>query len=185
MKLSHFGRLPLTTLALLLLGVSPVAAAEVDSVEAELRALRSQNAALKAQVERQQAMIEEFARRHAALRTEPAAPAPSASPRPPEQAPARIAAENTATPMQRLGKLQLSGEGAVAYFGGQRNALFSKDVLRLDESVEQIPVPGLNAYGAMLDQFADVVRDGATPVWGAAQSRLLARWIDALHAASA
>jgi predicted dehydrogenase len=58
------------------------------------------------------------------------------------------------------------------------------DVLRLDESVEQIPVPGVNAYGAMLDQFADVVRHGATPVWGAAESRLLARWIDALHAAS-
>ena len=147
MKLSHFGRLPLTTLALLLLGVSPVAAAEVDSVEAELRALRSQNAALKAQVERQQAMIEEFARRHAALRTEPAAPAPSASPRPPEQAPARIAAENTATPTQRLGKLQLSGEGAVAYFGGQRNALFSKDVLRLDEVKLFLEGPlGWNTY---------------------------------------
>lgn len=59
------------------------------------------------------------------------------------------------------------------------------DVLRLDESVEQIPVAGVNAYGAMLDQFADVVRNGATPLWGAAESRLLARWIDALHAASA
>jgi predicted dehydrogenase len=58
------------------------------------------------------------------------------------------------------------------------------DVLRLDESVEQIPVPGVNAYGAMLDQFAQVVRHGATPVWGAAESRLLARWIDALHAAA-
>lgn len=58
------------------------------------------------------------------------------------------------------------------------------DVLRLDESVEQIPVAGLNAYGAMLDQFADVVRHGATPRWGATESRLLARWIDALRDAA-
>ena len=58
------------------------------------------------------------------------------------------------------------------------------EVLRLDESIERIPVDGLNAYGAMLDQFADVVRDGAMPRWGADESILLARWIDALHAAA-
>ncbi len=58
------------------------------------------------------------------------------------------------------------------------------EVLRLDESVRAIPVEGVNAYGAMLDQFADVVRDGASPVWGADHSRLLARWIDALHLAA-
>jgi len=59
------------------------------------------------------------------------------------------------------------------------------DVLRRDESVRAIVAPGVNAYGEMLDQFADVVHHGATPRWGATESRLLARWIDALHAASA
>ena len=43
---------------------------------------------------------------------------------------------------------------------------------------------GADAYGEMLDQFADVVQRGATPRWGAPQSRLLARWIQALHTAS-
>jgi hypothetical protein len=38
-----------------------------------------------------------------------------------------------------------------------------------------------DAYGEMLDQFAAVVNEGAAPLWGAAESRLLARWIDALH----
>jgi hypothetical protein len=33
----------------------------------------------------------------------------------------------------------------------------------------------------MLDQFADVVRHGAVARWGGSESRLLARWIDALH----
>ena len=114
--------------------------ADLDSLEAELRALRGQNAALKAQVDRQQAMIEEFARRYSELRGEksansmpenrPPAPvvvAPAPAPVAEKPAPAPVAAS------QKLGKLHLSGEGAVAYFGGQRNALFSRDVLRLDE----------------------------------------------------
>ena len=59
------------------------------------------------------------------------------------------------------------------------------DVLRLDESVHAIPAQGANAYGDMLDQFADVVQHGARPRWGADESRLLARWIEALHTAAA
>lgn len=59
------------------------------------------------------------------------------------------------------------------------------DVLRLDETVHAIPARGTNAYGEMLDQFADVVQTGARPRWGADESRLLARWIEALHAAAA
>ncbi len=58
------------------------------------------------------------------------------------------------------------------------------EVLRLDESVRSIHAAGVNAYGAMLDQFADVVRRGDEPVWGADHSRLLARWIEALHMAA-
>ncbi len=58
------------------------------------------------------------------------------------------------------------------------------DVLRLDESLLSLPAAGADAYGEMLDQFADVVRSGAAPRWGAAESRLLARWIEALHDAS-
>ncbi len=44
-----------------------------------------------------------------------------------------------------------------------------------------VAVPGADAYGEMLDQFADVVHHGAVPRWGGAESRLLARWIDVLH----
>lgn len=54
-------------------------------------------------------------------------------------------------------------------------------VVILRNDVERrIPVPGADAYGEMLDQFAAVVLDGAVPLWGADESRLLARWIDAL-----
>ncbi len=60
----------------------------------------------------------------------------------------------------------------------------SIDVLRRDESVHTIGTAGVNAYGEMLDQFADVARHGATPRWGASESKLLARWIEALHTAS-
>lgn len=58
------------------------------------------------------------------------------------------------------------------------------DVLRLDESVLSLPAAGADAYGEMLDQFADVVQSAATPRWGAPESRRLARWIEALHDAS-
>jgi predicted dehydrogenase len=44
--------------------------------------------------------------------------------------------------------------------------------------------PGANAYAAMLDQFADVIRRDHEPVWGPRHSRLLARWIEALHRAA-
>jgi D-xylose 1-dehydrogenase (NADP+, D-xylono-1,5-lactone-forming) len=57
-------------------------------------------------------------------------------------------------------------------------------VLRRDESVHAIPAAGANAYGAMLDQFADVVQHGAAPVWGPSESMLMARWIEALLQAS-
>ncbi|MFN8022346.1 MAG: Gfo/Idh/MocA family oxidoreductase [Acidimicrobiales bacterium] len=59
------------------------------------------------------------------------------------------------------------------------------EVLRLDDSVERIECAGANAYGQMLDQFADVVQHAAHPVWGPAESRRLARWIDAVQAAAA
>jgi hypothetical protein len=52
--------------------------------------------------------------------------------------------------------------------------------LRNDE-VEDHRVAGADAYGEMLDQFAAVVNEGVAPLWGAAESQLLARWIDALH----
>jgi hypothetical protein len=45
----------------------------------------------------------------------------------------------------------------------------------------EIQVAGADAYGEMLDQFAAVVNEGVAPLWGAAESQLLARWIDALH----
>lgn len=112
---------------------APAAAADLETLAAELRALREQNAALKAHVERQQVMIEELARRQAELRvvrTE-APPAVAAGP-----SPAAPVVKTPAAPVaavQKLGKLHLSGEGAVAYFGGQKNAFFNRDVLRLDE----------------------------------------------------
>ena len=55
---------------------------------------------------------------------------------------------------------------------------------RRDDSISEHHAAGADAYGEMLDQFADVVQHGATPRWGAAESRLMARWIEALHTAS-
>jgi predicted dehydrogenase len=53
-----------------------------------------------------------------------------------------------------------------------------------DDTTTEHPSPGADAYGEMLDQFADVVQHGATPLWGASHSTLLAQWIEALHSAS-
>jgi hypothetical protein len=103
------------------------AGADIDSLERELRELRNQNASLKAQVERQQVMIDELARRQDELRSaskpvhEPAPVAQSAVRAAPANEP-RPAATALTGPAQKLGKVHLSGEGAVAYFGGQRNA---------------------------------------------------------------
>jgi D-xylose 1-dehydrogenase (NADP+, D-xylono-1,5-lactone-forming) len=54
------------------------------------------------------------------------------------------------------------------------------DVRRRDGTFDSVPFAGVDAYAAMVDQFADVV-DGGTPLWGAGDSCRLARWIDALH----
>ena len=127
--------LTLTALALRPTFAAPV---DVETLAAELRLLREQNAELKARVERQQVMIEELARKQAELRVtrSETQTAPVSSPGAPASAPDSKAARSAAAPAppsQKLGKLNLSGEGAVAYFGGQRNALFSTDVFRLDE----------------------------------------------------
>ncbi|MEX0848397.1 MAG: hypothetical protein WD023_11530, partial [Ilumatobacteraceae bacterium] len=58
------------------------------------------------------------------------------------------------------------------------------ELVHLDDRIEEFPAAGADAYGEMLDQFAAVVHDDAVPRWGADESRLLARWIDRLHAAA-
>lgn len=55
--------------------------------------------------------------------------------------------------------------------------------MNLDDTVVEHPAAGADAYGEMLDAFA-LELGGATPRWGADESRLLARWIDALHASA-
>lgn len=136
----------------LLLGFLPltVSGANLETMADELRELRRQNAALKAQVERQQDLIEEFARRHAGFRestnagASPASPVPTGQPIPPH--PSSSSAQPV-TAVERLGKFQLSGAGAVAYFGGQKNAYFAKDVLRIDEAKLFLEGPlGANTY---------------------------------------
>lgn len=58
------------------------------------------------------------------------------------------------------------------------------ELMHLDDRIEEFPAEGADAYGEMLDQFAAVVQHDAAPRWGAAESRLLARWIDQLHDAA-
>jgi len=58
------------------------------------------------------------------------------------------------------------------------------ELMHLDDRIEEFPAEGADAYGEMLDQFAAVVQHGAAPRWGAAESRLLAHWIDQLHDAA-
>ena len=53
-----------------------------------------------------------------------------------------------------------------------------------DDMSETFEVDGADAYAWMLDQFADVVQDDAEPRWGPEPSRVLARWLAALHAAA-
>ena len=102
---------------------APAAAADLEALAAELRVLREQNAALKAHVERQQIMLEELARRQAEFRVvrSEASPSVGAGPSVATPIPATPVVRTTAAPVaavQKLGKLHLSGEGAVAYFGG-------------------------------------------------------------------
>ena len=83
-------------------------------------------------------MIEDLARRQDELRSgsnRVNGPAPAAleNVRPTLATEPRPAVSASTASSQKLGKVHLSGEGAVAYFGGQRNANFAKDVMRLDE----------------------------------------------------
>jgi xylose dehydrogenase (NAD/NADP) len=55
--------------------------------------------------------------------------------------------------------------------------------MHLDDTVVEHPAAGADAYGEMIDAFARTI-DGEAPRWGADESRLLARWIDALHASA-
>jgi D-xylose 1-dehydrogenase (NADP+, D-xylono-1,5-lactone-forming) len=57
-------------------------------------------------------------------------------------------------------------------------------VVHRDDSITEYPVAGANAYGEMIDQFAAVVEGRESAIWGADESRLLARWIEALHTAA-
>jgi predicted dehydrogenase len=57
-------------------------------------------------------------------------------------------------------------------------------VVHRDDSITEFHAAGADAYGEMLDQFAAVVHGRDDPVWGADQSKLLARWIEALHEAA-
>ncbi len=58
------------------------------------------------------------------------------------------------------------------------------EVVRLDDSITRFPAAGADAYGEMLDQFV-AVTNGEKPLWGEPESRLLARWIEALLQAAA
>ena len=58
------------------------------------------------------------------------------------------------------------------------------EVVHRDDSISSFAAAGADAYGEMIDQFAEVVSGHREPLWGPAQSRLLARWVDALHHAS-
>jgi predicted dehydrogenase len=53
------------------------------------------------------------------------------------------------------------------------------EVVGLDDSIITFAAAGADAYGEMLDQFV-AVTSGATALWGEPESRLLARWIEAL-----
>ncbi|MGD9703094.1 MAG: Gfo/Idh/MocA family protein [Acidimicrobiia bacterium] len=55
---------------------------------------------------------------------------------------------------------------------------------RLNNEVSEYPAAGADGYAEMLEQFANVVKVGVTPRWGAEESRRLARWLDALHTAA-
>lgn len=57
-------------------------------------------------------------------------------------------------------------------------------VVHRDDSITEHHAPGADSYGNMLDQFAAVVAGREAALWGAPESRLLARWIEALHRAA-
>lgn len=54
-------------------------------------------------------------------------------------------------------------------------------VSRRDESVQSWTAPGSHAFREMIDHLADVVQDAAAPVFGATESRRLARIMDELR----
>jgi predicted dehydrogenase len=58
-------------------------------------------------------------------------------------------------------------------------------VAHRDGTESRVACAGANAFARMIDQFADVVHGAAAPLWGPTQSRLLARWLQAIHLAAA
>jgi predicted dehydrogenase len=57
-------------------------------------------------------------------------------------------------------------------------------VAHRDGTKSVIECAGADAFARMIDQFADVAHGLASPRWGPAESRLLARWLEAIHRAA-
>jgi len=77
--------------------------------------------------------------------------------------------------------------GAIRIPSGSAPGPTAESVVVVERSRDEISehsAGGADAYAEMLDQFAEVVRDGAAPRWGADESRRTARWLAALHVAA-
>jgi hypothetical protein len=142
-----------------------VRAADLAALEEQMQGLRRQNEQLRSQLDQQQRQLDELARLYAALKAAPVAaatqPAPpvAASAAPAEPRPAPV--EAAKVPAQRLGKVHLTGAGAVAFFAGQRNGTFPNEVLRVDEA--KLFLEGPLGGGAYFFTEADVfTRDSAS-----------------------
>lgn len=159
-----FRKLPLLSLGLmagcLLLPSRGLLAADLAALEEQLQVLRRQNEALRSQMDQQQRQLDELARRYAELKAAPvgaaSGPATTAAAAPLPAEPRPAPAEAPKMPAQRLGKFHLTGEAAVAYFGGQRNGTFANDVMRVDEAKLFLEGPlGAGAYFfSEIDVFA-------------------------------
>ncbi len=117
-------------------------------VQAELRQLREQNSSLQQQLQRQQAMIEELSRRVSGL-------APVAAPLQPTGGSGMVASGAGAAPRPEpspatgaggesgfsLGRVHISGEGAVGFFESQHRGQFPNSELRVDEAKLFVEAP--------------------------------------------
>ena len=100
------------------------------SIAEQLQQLRQQNAALQEQLQRQQRVIEDLGKRVEQLQTTAVTDRPESPRREPADAESSAASLTKAT----LGRIHLSGEGAVAFFSSQSHGPYAASDFRVDEA---------------------------------------------------
>jgi hypothetical protein len=123
--------LPIWVTGLALIG-SPVRADDSAELRAELQQLREQNAALEGQLRKQQGLIEVLSQKVNEIQQTQSKPKSESLSLDSDTSDAGRMSKDTST--FTFGKLNISGEGGVAFFRSGADGMYPKDEFRVDEA---------------------------------------------------